>query len=102
MFGSRENSKPEKCSKMPQNPTRQVHALLAGFEQDALIENQNQRHKTDKIIARTLFFSKNQKNFDLPKHLLKKNFVSRQARQPPNKQNDNFAHRGLCRKPDFA
>jgi hypothetical protein len=24
------NSKPEKCSKKPQNPTRQVHALLGG------------------------------------------------------------------------
>ena len=46
---------------MPQNPTRQVHALLGGFVQDALIENQNRRHKTDKIIARTLCFSKNQK-----------------------------------------
>jgi hypothetical protein len=32
MLGSRKNSKPEKCSKMPQNPTRQVHALLGGFE----------------------------------------------------------------------
>jgi hypothetical protein len=38
-----------------------VHALLEGFAQDSLIENQNRRHKTDKIIARTLFFSKNQK-----------------------------------------
>jgi hypothetical protein len=38
-----------------------VHALLAGFVQDALIENQNHRHKTDKIIARTLLFSKNKK-----------------------------------------
>jgi hypothetical protein len=49
---------------MPQNPTRQVHALLGGFVQDALINNQNHDHKTDKIIARTLCFSKNQ-NFDL-------------------------------------
>jgi len=24
-FGNRKNPKPEKCSKMPQNPTRQVH-----------------------------------------------------------------------------
>jgi hypothetical protein len=54
-----------------QNPQRQVHALLAGFVQDVLIENQNHRHKTDKIIARTLFFSKNQKNWDLPKRLQK-------------------------------
>ena len=29
--------------------------------QDTLIENQNHRHKTDEIIARTLIFSKNQK-----------------------------------------
>jgi hypothetical protein len=57
----RKNPKPEKCLKMPQNPTRRVHALLAGFVQDALIENQNHRHKTEQIIARTLFFSKNQK-----------------------------------------
>ena len=56
---------------MPQNPHRPVHALLAGFVQDALIENQNQHHKTDKIIARTLLFSKNQKNCDLLKRLLK-------------------------------
>ena len=46
---------------MPQNPTRQVHALLEGFAQDTLIENKNRRHKTEQIIARTLFFSKNQK-----------------------------------------
>ena len=46
---------------MPQNPTRQVHALLGGFVQDALIDNQNHSQKTDKIIARTLIFSKNQK-----------------------------------------
>jgi len=29
--------------------------------QDLLAENQNHRHKTDMIIARTLIFSKNQK-----------------------------------------
>ena len=56
---------------MPQNPTRQVHALLGGFVQDALINNQNHNQKTDKIIARTLFFSKNQKNYNLPKRLQK-------------------------------
>jgi hypothetical protein len=28
---SRKNSKPENCLKMPQNPTRQVHALLGGI-----------------------------------------------------------------------
>jgi len=45
----------------PQNPQRQVHALLGGFVQDVPIENQNHRDKTDQIIARTLLFSKNQK-----------------------------------------
>jgi len=29
LLGSRKNSKPEKFSKMPQNPQRPVHALLA-------------------------------------------------------------------------
>ena len=28
LFGSRKSSKPEKCSKMPQNPQRPVHTLL--------------------------------------------------------------------------
>ncbi len=41
-----------------------MHALLEGFVQDSLIENQSHRLKTDKIIARTLFFSKNQKLHD--------------------------------------
>ena len=31
LLGSRKNPKREKCLKMPQNPTRQVHALLARF-----------------------------------------------------------------------
>ena len=31
LLGSRKNSKRGKCSKMPQNPTRQVHALLARY-----------------------------------------------------------------------
>jgi hypothetical protein len=41
MLGSRKNPKRGECSKMPQNPTRQVHALLEGFAQDSLIENEN-------------------------------------------------------------
>jgi hypothetical protein len=56
---------------LPQNPQRQVHALLGGFVQDMPINNQNRCHKTDKIIARTSLFSKNQKIYDLPKRLLK-------------------------------
>ena len=66
---------------MPQNPTRQVHALLGGFVQDALIDNQNHDHKTDKIIARTLLFSKNQKNCDLPKRWQKKDFAKQTRTQ---------------------
>lgn len=31
LFGSRKSPKPEKCLKMPQNPTRQVHAVLCRF-----------------------------------------------------------------------
>jgi len=34
LLGSRKNSKPEKCSKMPQNPQRQVHALLGNLPAD--------------------------------------------------------------------
>jgi hypothetical protein len=41
MFGSRKNSKPEKCSKMPQNPTRQVHALLGGVAGKTTLFNGN-------------------------------------------------------------
>jgi len=81
LFESRENSKPENYRKKPQNPTCRVHALLAGFVQDALINNQNHRHKTDKIIARTLTFSNNQKNCDLQKHLLKKDFAKQTRTQ---------------------
>ncbi|MCC7118749.1 MAG: hypothetical protein IT310_09510, partial [Anaerolineales bacterium] len=35
--------------------------FVGGFAQDVLINNQNHNHKTDKIIARILLFSKNQK-----------------------------------------
>ena len=31
LLGNRKNSKPEKCLKMAQNPTRQVHAVLGAF-----------------------------------------------------------------------
>jgi len=33
LFGSRKNSKPEKCSKMAENPTCPVHALLGALEE---------------------------------------------------------------------
>jgi hypothetical protein len=49
--------------KKAQKPRRvpQVRCTLCwqAFVQDSLTENQNHRHKTDKIIARTLFFRKN-------------------------------------------
>ncbi len=63
-----------------------MHALLAGFVQDSLTETQNHRHKTDKIIARTLFFSKNQKTITCK--TLAKNIDFICARLPAKK--DNF------------
>ena len=63
-----------------------MHALLAGFVQDSLTETQNHCHKTDKIIARTLFFSKNQKTITCK--TLAKNIDFICARLPAKK--DNF------------
>ena len=79
---------------MPQNPTRQVHALLGGFVQDALINNQNHNQKTDKIIARTFLFSKNQKTVTWKKRLLKKTL--------PNKPERKFWKTWLLPKNDNA
>jgi hypothetical protein len=42
MFGSRKNPKPEKCLKMPQTPTRPLHALLG-----ALTESKTRSLKKD-------------------------------------------------------
>ena len=63
---------------MPQNPTRQVHALLGGFVQDVLIENQNYAHKClDKLdnqltrLLHELYSLARTKNYNLPKRLLK-------------------------------
>ena len=89
---------------MPQNPHRPLHALLGGFVQDALINNQNHNQKTDKIIARTLFFSKNQKNCDLCFDRLnnrqnadrKKTLCLDRLDNHQTNQNANFG------KPDFA
>jgi len=39
LLESRKNSKPEKCLKMPQNPTRQVHALLGAVLFRSLTQN---------------------------------------------------------------
>ena len=92
---------------MAQNPTRQVHALLGGFAQDAPIENQNHR-KTDKIIARTFFFSKNQKpwlaetlakilTLFLPSYLLKKKTNLLWPKQLPSER-IFYADRYFCWK----
>ncbi len=37
LLGSRKSPKPKKCLKMPQTPTRQVHAVLGGFWQLMLL-----------------------------------------------------------------
>jgi hypothetical protein len=42
---------------MAQNPTRQVHALLGGFVQDALINNQNHNQHAQ-VLHRTLILAK--------------------------------------------
>ena len=42
---------------MPQNPTRQVHAVLAGFVQDAPINNQNHNQHAQ-VLHRTLILAK--------------------------------------------
>src|SRR5262245_1104814 len=56
MLGSRKNSKPEKCLKMPPKPRRPVHAVLAGFLVSRLIllvYNLNQDCKTKQQIKYT-------------------------------------------------
>ena len=63
-FGSRKNSKPEKCLKMPQNPTRQVHALLdpALDLQDSLpLKDLNPFY----YFASTIFISSSLKPYNL-------------------------------------
>jgi hypothetical protein len=49
MFGSRKNSKPEKCLKMPQTPQRPVHAVLGGCTSFSGKENE------DVVISRGWF-----------------------------------------------
>jgi len=58
----------------PQNPQRQVHALLGGFAPDTLIDNQNHNHKCldrlDNQLTRLLheiYSLARTKNYDLPK-----------------------------------
>jgi hypothetical protein len=49
LFGSRKNPKPEKCLKMPQNPTRQVHALLGNHEPTKTLAIKKAQSHTDKL-----------------------------------------------------
>ena len=68
MLGSRKNSKRGKCSKMPQNPTRQVHALLGAFmpedslagKKDTLPNKLNQILHGNKFLAMTLTNTRHQ------------------------------------------
>ena len=85
---------------MPQNPQRPVHALLAGFVQDALINNQNHCHKTDKIIARTLLFRKNKK-LRLAKTLAKKYWLVC-AKLPAQKDNFYMLTKSLINPKNLA
>ena len=56
MFGSRKNSKREKCLKMPQNPTRQVHALLGTTELEDSLATYKVFAQSHYLFARSHFF----------------------------------------------
>ena len=60
MLGSRENSKPEKCSKMPQNPTCPVHlVMMAGdhFPRENVWRPRLRRCKRHPFFRKRLIFS---------------------------------------------
>jgi len=54
MFESRKSPKPEKCLKMPQNPTRQVHALLGAIELKTRWLKKNTTAKLTRFLHTTL------------------------------------------------
>ena len=58
---------------MPQNPTRQVHALLGNLPTRTLAEKRRHRQH-DKILHATLIFTRTKKLW-LTKRLLKKDFA---------------------------
>jgi hypothetical protein len=64
LLGSRENSKREKCLKMPQSPTRQVHAVLGNLA-PARTTTENQNHANLTRFYNELCFSPMTKNADL-------------------------------------
>ena len=61
LFGSRKNSKPENCSKMPQNPTCPVHALLGADELEDSLADKRHCRQPDKILTHNLIFGNYQK-----------------------------------------
>jgi len=61
MLGSRKNPKPEKCLKMPQNPTRQVHALLGNCPLTRTFAEKRRHRQHDKILQRILLLTNTQK-----------------------------------------
>ena len=61
MFGSRKNSKREKCSKMPQNPTRRVHALLGAVELEDSLAKKRRHCQLTEILTHNLIFGNWQK-----------------------------------------
>jgi len=64
---------------MPQNPTRQVHALLGNLPTRTLAEKRRQRQH-DKILHATLIFTRAKKR-NLPKRLLKKTLLIKPERR---------------------
>jgi hypothetical protein len=81
-FESRKSPKPEKCSKMRQNPTSRLHALLARLWLLRLTDLKRRHRKLDKIIAQTFDFGNHQKTLTYQN--------ADQAKPAPIKRNADF------------
>ena len=71
LFGSRKNSKREKCSKMPQNPTRQVHAVLGNLPADQNLRWKKTTPPSRRIFTHNFIFSNDQNQNLLKRWLCK-------------------------------
>jgi hypothetical protein len=81
LFGSRKNSKPEKCSKMPQNPQRPVHALLGNLYAYQNDGRKKYHRKHDKILHATLIFTRTKKTVTTKRLLQKMTLLNEPERK---------------------
>jgi hypothetical protein len=81
----RKNSKPEKCLKTAQTPTRRLHALLGNLPSRTTAEKRHHRQH-DKILHATLIFTRANKNCDLPKRLLQKRISPNKTTNEPKRR----------------